>query len=250
MYALVTGASSGIGRDISKDLSTKGYDLILVGRNEEKLKETAKALKTESKIIVSDLSEPKNCIDLYEQVKDLDIEILVNNAGYGIFGKFDEIDIDKQINMINLNITALDILTKLFLRDMKRKNIGYILNVASSASFMPGPLLSTYYGSKAYVRRISEAIYEELRRDKYNIHISVLCPGPVDTGFNDRAGVKFSVSGLTSDFVASYAVKKMFKKKLIIIPGLGMRIGCSLIKFVPTKLLLKFAYNFQKRKDD
>ena len=249
MYALITGASSGIGRDIAVCLSKMGYNIILTGRNDIALNETAKLLKTDYKIIVCDLSNKSNCFDLYSQAKEYDIDILVNNAGFGIFGKFDEIDIDEQINMINLNITALDILLKLFLRDMKAKNSGYILNVSSSASFMPGPLLSTYYGSKAYVRRVTEAIYEELRREKYNIHISALCPGPVNTNFNNRAGVKFAMQGLSSEYVASYAVKKMFKHKLIIIPGLRMKLGCFFVRFVPTKLLLKLAYNFQKHKD-
>ena len=248
MYALVTGASSGIGRDIAVILSTKGYDIILTGRSEENLKETASYLKTNYKIIVSDLSVPENCIKLYNEVKDLDVEILVNNAGYGIFGKFDEIDINKQIDMINLNITAVDILAKLFLRDMKEKNKGYILNVASSAAFLPGPLLSSYYGSKSYVLRITEAIYEELRRDGYNISVSVLCPGPVDTNFNNRAGVRFALRGLSSEYVADYAVNKMFKNKLVIIPGVKIRIGCFFARFVPRKLLLKIAYHIQKRK--
>ena len=249
MYALVTGASSGIGRDISIELSKKGYDIILVGRNEDKLKETASLLKTEYKIIPVDLAKSENCLELYNKVKDLDIDILVNNAGFGIFGKFDEIDIDKQINMINVNITALDILSKLFLQDMKKKNRGFILNVASSAAFIPGPLLSTYYGSKAYVLRITEAIYEELRRDNYNgISISVLCPGPVNTNFNDVAGVRFAIKGLSSEYVAMYAVKNMFKQKLVIIPGTKIRLGCFVSRFVPRKLLLKITYNFQKKK--
>ena len=134
--------------------------------------------------------------------------MLVNSAGYGIFGEFDKTDLDDEIDMINVNVTALHILTKLFLRDFKKRDKGYILNVASVAGFMTGPLLSSYYASKNYVVRLSLAIYEELRRSHSNVKITVLCPGPVDTNFNSRAGVNFSVKPVNADYVAEYALKK------------------------------------------
>lgn len=140
MKALVTGGSSGIGRDIAIELSKRGYDIILVARDEEKLIETKSLLKTNCEIFCLDLAKKENCINLFEKVKDVDV--LVNNAGFGIFGDFSKTDFDKEINLINTNVTALHILTKLFLKNMKEKNSGYIMNVSSIAGFMPGR--STY----------------------------------------------------------------------------------------------------------
>jgi len=151
--------------------------------------------------------------------------------------------------MIDTNIKAVHILTKLFLQDFILRDKGYILNVSSSASFLAGPLMSTYYATKNYVSRLTEAIYEELRRKKSNVYVGLLCPGPVDTEFNEVANVKFSLKGQSSEYVAKYAIDKMFKRKLIIIPGFKMKFICSMNKFVPKKLLLKITYNIQKKKD-
>lgn len=248
MKALITGASSGIGRDMAKILDSMGYETILVARREDRLKGLSSELKNSSDIICVDVSSTEACQELYKKVKGEDIDVVINNAGFGIFGKFVDIDLEKELNMIDVNIKAVDILTKLFLRDFKKKNRGYILNVASSASFLPGPLLSSYYASKAYVLRLTEAIYEELRRDKSNVYVGVLCPGPVDTEFNDVAKVKFSLKGLTSEYVARYAINKMFKKKLVIVPGNVMKCARFLTKITPEKLLLKVSYNQQSKK--
>ena len=248
MKALVTGASSGIGRDIARVLSNKGYDLILVARREDRLNELKNELKTEVKIIPTDLSKVDECIGLYEKVKNENIDILVNNAGFGVFGEFVNSDLEKELSMIDVNIKAVHILTKLFLKDFKNKNSGYILNVASSAAFTAGPLLSAYYGTKNYVLRLTEAIYEELRRDKSKVYVGVLCPGPVDTEFNDVADVKFSVKPLTSEYVANYAIKNMFKRKLIISPGIVMKVARFFCKITPEKLLLRVCYNIQRSK--
>jgi short-subunit dehydrogenase len=153
--ALITGASSGIGRDMARVLSSKGYDLILVARRKDRLEELKNELKTDVQILPYDISNYENCISLYNEVKDQNIDILINNAGFGIFGDFLSIDLEKELNMIDVNIKSVDILTKLFLKDFKEKNKGYILNVASSAAFLPGPLLSSYYASKAYVLRLT-----------------------------------------------------------------------------------------------
>lgn len=250
MIALITGASSGIGRDMARVLSKMGYDLILVARREERLIELKSELKTEADIICTDISSKDACFSLYEQVKEKDIDILINNAGFGVFGEFLTTDIEKELNMIDLNIKAVHILTKLFLKDFKQKDKGYILNVGSSASFCPGPLLSSYYASKAYVLRLTEAIYEELRRDKSKVYVGVLCPGPVDTEFNKVADVKFNIKGLTSDAVAKYGIKKMFRRELIISPGLLMKITRFFCKIMPDKLVLKICYNIQRKKDN
>lgn len=249
MKAIITGASSGLGKDFAYLLSEKGYDLILVARDEKKLNLLKKELKTDVQIFSLDLSNEENCFKLYEDLKNENIDIIINNAGFGIFGSFLETDLKRELNMIDLNIKCLHILTKLFLGKFKRENKGYILNVASSAAFMSGPLMSSYYATKGYVLKLTEAIYEELRREKSNVKISVLCPGPVNTNFNNVAGVLFSLSSLSSEYVTKYALNKMFKGKTVIIPGLKMKIGVFLIRLVPRKLLLKIAYHIQNAKN-
>lgn len=248
MKALITGASSGIGRDMACELAKRGYSLVLVARRKEKLEELSGSLECECEVISCDLSEKNNCLDLYEKVKNSGIDVLINCAGFGIFGNFTDLDLDKEISMINTNITALHILTKLFLRDFVKKDCGYILNVASSASFAPGPMLSSYYASKAYVFRLTEAIWEELKRKGSNVCISVLCPGPVDTEFNSVANVNFTVGSLESKYVAKYAIDCLFKRKRIIVPGFKMKFARLGSKLLPERLLAKITYNFQKKK--
>lgn len=249
MKALITGASSGIGADIARVLSEKGYDLILVARRKTRLSKLKSELKTDVEIINIDISSTYNCLELYNQVKGEDIEILVNCAGFGVFGDFTTTSLDKELDMIDTNVKGLHILTKLFLTEFTKRNRGYILNVASSAGFVPGPLMSGYYASKAYVIRLSESIAGELKAMRSNIGISVLCPGPVDTEFNKVAKVHFTIKSLESMEVAKYAVKKMFKKKLIIIPGTGMKLGIFFSRFLPRKLLMKINYNIQTKKE-
>ena len=246
MKALITGASSGIGRDMAKILSKKGYDLVLVARDEEKLQEVKKEIETNSQIMSMDLSVEKNCKKLYEQVKDVDL--LINNAGFGLYGEFTETDLEKEINMINTNITAVHILTKLYLKDMVKENKGHILNVASIAGFMPGPLMATYYATKNYVVSLTRAIRKELRKNKSKVKISLLCPGPVDTNFNNVANVKFKIPGLTSEYVAKYAIKKMQKGRLIIIPGTLIKIVRWLTEITPDVIVEEFSYHTQTKK--
>ena len=249
MKALVTGASSGIGRDIAIALSEMGYDLILVARRKTKLEQLKKQLPGKTTTIIMDLSSTANCMKLYDKVKKEDIEVVVNNAGFGLFGEFDKTNLDKELDMIDTNIKAVHILTKLFLKDFKEKDSGYILNVASSAGFLSGPLMATYYATKGYVLKLTEAIYEELRRDGSNVYIGALCPGPVDTEFNKVAKVKFSIKPMTSEKVAEYAVDQMLKKKTIIIPGFKTKF-VRLSGLLPRKFLLRLNYSVQKKKDD
>ena len=248
MKALVTGASSGIGREMAKILSDMGYDLILVARRKKKLEELKKQLTTKVTIINLDISSTYNCMKLYDKVKKEDIDIVINNAGFGLFGEFTETSLDIELDMIDTNIKAVHTLTKLFLKDFKEKDSGYILNVSSSAAFLSGPLMSTYYATKGYVLKLTEAIYEELRREDSNVYIGALCPGPVDTEFNDVANVKFSIQSLNSHDVAEYAINQMFKRKLIIIPGWKMKF-IVFSRLLPRKLLLRINYNIQKKKE-
>lgn len=246
MKALITGASSGMGRDMAKILSQKGYDLILVARDEKKLEEVKKQLKTETKIVVMNISKEENCKKIYEENKDIDI--LINNAGFGDCGHFEETSLDKDIQMIHTNIIAYHILTKLYLKEMIKKDSGKILNVASIAGFMPGPLMTTYYSTKNYVVRFSESIREELRRKKSKVQISILCPGPVDTNFNKVADVEFALKGLSSEYVAKYAINKFFKGKFYIVPGWKIKLARIGAKLAPASFVAKISYNMQKRK--
>lgn len=246
MKALITGASSGMGRDMAKILSQKGYDLILVARDEKKLEEVKKQLKTETKIVVMDISNEENCKKIYEENKDIDI--LINNAGFGDCGHFEETSLDKDIQMIHTNIIAYHILTKLYLKEMIKKDSGKILNVASIAGFMPGPLMSTYYATKGYVVRLSEGIREELKKEKSNVRISILCPGPVNTNFNNVANVKFHMREANSENVAKYAIRKMERGKFYIVPGLDVKLAKIGAKIFPAPFISKITYMIQKRK--
>ena len=195
-----------------------------------------------------DVSSTFNCIKLYNKVKKHDIDILINNAGFGVFGQFNKTDLDKELDMIDINIKAVHTLTKLFVQDFIKKDKGYILNVASSAAFQPGPLMATYYSTKAYVLHLTEAIYEELRRMHSKVYIGALCPGPVDTEFNNVANVSFSVKSMKSYDVAEYAIKEMFKRKLVIVPSFIMKLTRIISTISPTKLKLMIAYNIQRGK--
>ena len=248
MKALITGASSGIGRDMARVLNNLGYDLILVARDKEKLSMLKNDLTGDVKIICYDLSNIDNCNKLYNDVKHENIDILINNAGYGLIGNFNKTNLDKELNMIDLNIKAVHILTKLFIKDFIERDSGYILNVSSSASFTPGPLMTTYYSTKAYVTNFTLALSEELKHLNSNVHISCLCPGPVDTNFNNVANCEFKVKSLSSEYVARYAIKKMFKNKLLIIPGFNIKLLYFFIRFLPNKLKLKITYNIQYKK--
>lgn len=249
MKALITGASSGIGESMAYYLDKLGYDLILVSTNEEKLK-SVKDRVNSAKIIVCDLREEDSVFKLYEKVKGENIDVFINNAGFGLFGDFYKTDLNRELEMIDVNVKAVHILTKLFLQDFIEKDAGYILNVASSAGFMAGPHLSTYYATKNYVLKLTLAIYEELRRKKSKVHISALCPGPVDTNFNKVAQGFFKIKGADKDYVAKYGIDKLFKGKLIIVPTLKMKLTIFFSRFLPTKLLLKITYNIQMRKSN
>ena len=249
MKAIITGASSGIGRDMARTLAKKGYDLILIARDEEKLdkvKEELKNNKTKIETIAMDLSKEENCKELHSRIDNVDV--LINNAGFGDCGNFTKTSLEKEINIIKTNITAYHILTKLYLVDMKKRESGKILNVASIAGFMPGPLMSTYYATKAYIVRLSEGIREELKKEKSKVQISILCPGPVATNFSKVANVKFHMREASSKKVAEYAIKKLEQGKFYIIPGFDVKIAKIGAKIAPTTLISKITYMIQKRK--
>ena len=245
-YALITGASSGIGREFAIQLAGS-YKLILVARREERLIELKNSLNTECILFTLDLSIEENCFKLFEAIKDLDIEIVINNAGFGDCGYFLDNDLNKEIDMINLNIKALHILTKLMINKLNGE--GYILNVASSAGLLPaGPYMSTYYASKGYVTSLTRGIAKELKENHNSTYIGCLCPGPVDTEFNNVANVKFALKGITATQCVSYALRKMKKRKVVIIPGMQMKFAIILGRFIPQTLLITITKNQQKKK--
>ena len=247
MRALITGASSGIGRDIAKELAKRGYDIIIVARNESKLDELKQEITDVNvEVIPMDISIRENCIKLHDQVGFVDI--LVNNAGFGLFGKFITTDLDRELEMVDLNVKSLHILTKLFIQDMVEKNTGYILNVSSIAGHLPGPFMSTYYATKHYVSNLSESINEEMKKDGLKVKIGTLNPGPVRTNFNNVANVKFNLSSLSSEYVAKYTVDKILKGKTDITPGFSIKCTRFFAKIVPDSILAHFVYNTQKKR--
>lgn len=248
MKALITGASSGIGYEMAKYMSSLGYDLILVARDIKRLEQIKEELPTKVKVIGIDLADEKKIKELFIATRGEEIDVLINNAGFGVFGPFASTELSREINMIDVNIKAVHILTKLYVKEMKQRNKGYILNVASSAAFQPGPLMASYYASKAYVLRLSEAINEELRKSKSKVKVCCLCPGPVDTNFNNVAGVNFSIKPLTSKYVAKYAIDQMFKNKMVIVPGLKLKMARFFGRFLSDRKIMKIVYRIQRKK--
>lgn len=248
MKALITGASSGIGREIARLLAARGYELVLCARREDRLRALAAELPTVCHVIAADIADEKECRLLYQAVRGDDLEVVVNNAGFGLFGEFAATDLDDELRMIDTNIRAVHILTKLALQDFTARGRGYILNVSSSAGFLPGPLMAAYYATKNYVLRLTEAIREELRRAGSPVKVCALCPGPVDTEFNKVAGVRFSLGGLSAQRVAREAVDGLFAGRGIVVPGAAMKAMTLGRHFAPDCLLARITYHFQHKK--
>jgi short-subunit dehydrogenase len=232
-FVLITGASSGIGYELSKIFSRNGYNLVLVSRNKDRLESISNELETEygiqAKVKSKDLSKSAAPSELYDEIlaEGIEIAVLVNNAGFGLNGAFVDLSIDDQMELLQLNITSLTMLCKLFGSDMVRRRSGRILNVASTAAFQAGPLMSTYYASKAYVLLFSEGIRNEFAQD--GVDVSVLCPGPTKTGFGDRAQMNdtkiLNVPWLMdATKVAEIGYAGLMNRKTVIIPGVMNKI--------------------------
>ncbi len=248
MRALITGATSGIGKEMAFYLHRQGWQLVLTGRNEEVLRRMVKKFGDGTRYIALDLAEHDAPDRLYDFCRGMKIDFLINNAGFGVFGAFSDVPLEKELALIDVNIRALHILTKRFLHDFERQGSGRILNVASAAGFMTGPLMSSYYASKNYVVRLTLAIRDELRRKNSNVTLSVLCPGPVDTDFNDRAGVSFVMHAADAKYVAKYGIDRALRGQAIIVPTVLMKLSLLGAKLCPELPLTAITYHLQKRK--
>ncbi len=252
MVALVTGASSGIGRDIARSLAMHGISLILTARRRDRLSELKREIVDKYgvrvKCITADLSKEDQVFGLYDAAKRYDVDILINNAGFGVFGEFTETNVERELEMLNVNIKANHILFKLFLRDFKKRDCGFILNTASAAGFLPGPFFSSYYASKAYIVRMTYAVAEELRRSGSNVKVSMLCPGPVSTEFSETAGVRFSMPPYPSDKLAEHAVREMFGGTVLITETSFHKAALLLSGLIPERIKAFGAGFFQSRR--
>ncbi|MCB9071977.1 MAG: SDR family oxidoreductase [Bdellovibrionaceae bacterium] len=247
--ALVTGASSGIGWEIAKLLGEQGHHLILVARSEDKLLELKKLLQNTPitiDIIPLDLSLATAPQTLFEKVNSLGrtVDILVNNAGFGEAGAFSDIDLKRQADMIQVNVTTLTALTHLFLPAMKEKRSGHIVNIASTAAFQPGPYMAVYFATKAYVLLLSEALSEELCES--GVYVTAICPGATHSGFQKAAHLTtahlFRRGGIPSSLeVARFTLKAMEKHKVIAIHGLMNKLMVWSLRLTPRFLARKVA---------
>jgi uncharacterized protein len=254
--ALITGASGGIGQELAKEFAKDNMNLVLVARSERKLKELAAELQSKYKVtvnvVVKDLSNYHTAKEIFDWClsQNITIDYLVNNAGFGDFGFFAESEWPKQEQMINLNITTLTYLTRLFLPGMIQQKFGRILNVASTASFQPGPTMSVYYATKAFVLHFSEAIANEL--EGTGVTVTALCPGATESGFQSAAAMEDSklVKGKklpTSAEVAAYGYKAMNKGKKVAIHGIMNYLMANSVRFTPRSMVLRIVRFMQNR---
>ncbi|PVX49862.1 hypothetical protein C7377_1500 [Balneicella halophila] len=257
--ALITGASSGLGKEFAKIHASKGGNLIVVARRKDKLLQLKKELEAQYKVkvlvITKDLTLENSVKKLYNEIKSQNIQVdyLINNTGFGGIGEFHKQDINRNLDMIKLNILALTELTALFLPDFVNRNHGKILNVSSTASWMPGPLQSIYYATKAFVTSFSYAINEEVRHTKTNVTVTTLLPGPTDTEFGKISDMDKTVlfdNTATPEKVAKDGYDAMLKGKLKCVTGVNgtLKMLMKLIPFSPKRFVLKQVYKMQQFK--
>lgn len=243
MTVLITGAASGIGLQLALYCTKLNMDIILVDQDKSRLQKIKNDLVSIKKTITLDLSNEENCYLLYEKVKDDEIDFLINNAGFGLFGEFYETSIETEMKMVDLNIRSYHILTKLFLRDMLKRDSGYILNICSSAGFLFAPRMSTYYATKNYITKLTIGISEEIKKVSNNVTITALCPGKVNTDFYVTAKGDIKSSASDGFFVAKKGIDSCFKGKNLVVPGINMKLLLFFKRFISYNLLGKIMYN-------
>ena len=294
-YAVITGASSGLGAEFARQLWKDGYPLILIARREDRLRQLAEELEglpydrklvegakgqpacedeaaggkgqpaceeeaaggkgrdaSENRRVLvfpADLSREEECRRLLTWLEKKRISIFINNAGFGDAGLFTETDTAKGLQMVDVNVRALYLLTREILGRFEQQKYGYLMNVASSAGLLPaGPYMADYYATKAYVTSLTRAIAQELEEQKSPVYIGCLCPGPVDTEFNDRANVRFALPGITAESCVKDCIRGMKRRKTVIVPTLTMKAAVFFGRFLPQKLLIRITGRQQKKK--
>lgn len=250
MYAVITGASSGIGKEMALLLAKRGYSLILVARREKRLKQIKRKLESRYpiavKVAVCDLGSRDACFAFCEKYRDYPVEILINGAGFGKIGYATELSLKEQLSMLDTNAAALHILSCQFAKQMEK---GYILNIASIAAFQPSAFFAAYGATKAYVASFSMALGYELKKQGKDISVTTLCPGPVDTAFNQVAGASVSLPGLSAKSCAKKGLHGMFRKKRLVLPSIATKASYLVVKLAPLGVVIPLTYRIQKSKE-
>jgi short-subunit dehydrogenase len=257
LTALVTGASGGIGLELARLFAADGHDLVLVARSEDKLVRLAAELKDKygiaARVLAADLARAQAPSEIFDKLQSegVNIDALVNNAGFGTYGLFAETDLKQELELLQVNIVALTHLTKLFLPGMIERRRGFVCNVASTAAFQPGPLMAVYYASKAYVLSLSEALSNEC--EGTGVRVSALCPGPTETGFVAAAGMSesklFDRGTMTARAVAEAGYRGLLAGKPIVIPGLRNNLVARFVGMMPRGIVTKVVRGIQEKRD-
>lgn len=251
--AVVTGASSGIGTEFARYFAGKGYQLVISARRRERLIQLKRELEGKyditCDIVTADLLKQEECLQLYEAIRGRRIHVFINNAGFGECGKFAETDLGREMDMVQVNVLAMHRFTKWMVQKFRRQGYGYLLNVASSAGLFPaGPYMAAYYATKAYMASLTRAVAAELLEEKSPVYVGVLCPGPVDTEFNEVANVEFALPGISAKRCVLEAVRGMKKRRIVIVPSVQMKLAVAGQRLLPERCLIGILSHQQKKK--
>ena len=248
-FAVITGASSGLGAEFARQLAAQGYALLLVARRTDRLRALAAALPAPCEVFPADLAQRSECERLLQALQGRRIDLFINNAGFGDCGDFLRTDLEKDLAMLDVNVRALHILTKRVAQMLQRQGGGALLNVGSAAGLLPGgPYMAAYYATKAYVVSLTTALAEELRAQRSPVQVACLCPGPVDTEFNTVANVQFALPGISAAYCVRCALAGLRRRQTVIVPGPAVAAGAALSRLLPRRALLALTARQQKRK--
>ncbi len=247
--AVITGATSGIGREFARACAQKGYRLILVGRREERLEKLAHELTVPCQIVVADFCCEDQVLQFWALLEKKPVDLFLNNAGFGLCGDFVETSLKTEQEMLEVNVRAMHILFKSMVMKMEKQGYGVILNVGSAAGLLPaGPHMASYYATKAYVVSLTRAVARELKEKGSRVQVAVLCPGPVDTEFNERAQVKFALKGISPEYCVKEAMRGLRWHRTVIVPSPQISLGIFAQRFLPDCALIPLVSRQQKRK--